>query len=180
MKIYTKTGDQGETSLYGGRRVGKDDIRIEAYGTVDELNAQIGVVRTLSLPPGAGELLERLQHELFVLGADLATPPEGTPSKVRRIAQEDVARLEQDIDRLDAGLPELRTFILPSGSPAGAALHVARTVCRRAERRTVRLVRESSLERLPVIYLNRLADLLFVLARHVNHALGSPETPWKG
>ena len=178
-KIYTKTGDQGETSLYGGRRVGKDDLRIEAYGTVDELNAQLGVVRTLPLPPGAGELLERIQHELFVLGADLATPPEKTSAKVRRIAEEDVVRLEQDIDRLDAGLPELRSFILPSGSPAGAALHVARTVCRRAERRTVRLVRETSLDRLPVIYLNRLADLLFVLARHVNHALGSPETPWK-
>lgn len=179
MKIYTKTGDQGETSLYGGRRVGKDDARIEAYGTVDELNAQLGVVRTLPLPPGTGELLERLQHELFVLGADLATPPEKTSAKVRRIAPEDVARLEVDIDRLDAGLSELRTFILPSGSPAGAALHVARTVCRRTERRTVRLVREGSLDRLPVVYLNRLADLLFVLARHVNHALGSPETPWK-
>lgn len=179
MKIYTKTGDQGETSLYGGRRVGKDDVRIEAYGTVDELNAQLGVVRSLPLPQGTDELLERLQNELFVLGADLATPADQRSGKVRRIVAEDVARLEQDIDRLEIGLPELRSFILPSGSPAGSALHVARTVCRRAERRTVRLVREASLDRLPVIYLNRLADLLFVLARRVNHDLGSPETPWK-
>ncbi|MCU0452922.1 MAG: cob(I)yrinic acid a,c-diamide adenosyltransferase [Bacteroidetes bacterium] len=179
MKIYTKTGDLGATSLYGGRRVDKDDARIEAYGTVDELNAQLGVVRALPLPQGTEELLERLQHELFVLGADLATPPEKSTAKVRRVVPDDVARLEHDIDRLDAGLPELRAFILPSGTPTGSALHVARTVCRRAERLTVRLVREESLDRLPIIYLNRLADLLFVLARHVNHALGSPETPWK-
>ncbi len=179
MKIYTKTGDMGETSLYGGRRVEKDAVRIEAYGTVDELNAHLGVVRTLALPPGVNELLERIQNELFVLGADLATPPGTTSSNVRRIDTAAVQRLEQDIDRLDVTLPELRTFILPSGSPAGAALHVARTICRRAERRTVHLIREESLDRLPVIYLNRLADLLFVLARHVNHALGSPETPWK-
>jgi cob(I)alamin adenosyltransferase len=178
MKIYTKTGDLGETSLYGGRRVAKDAVRIEAYGTVDELNAHLGVVRTLPLPPDANALIERLQHELFALGADLATPPDKASANVRRISSDDALRLEQDIDRLDAGLPELHSFILPSGSPAGAALHVARTVCRRAERCTVRLVREESLDRAPVIYLNRLADLLFVLARHVNHALGMTETPW--
>ena len=179
MKIYTKTGDMGETSLHGGRRVEKDAVRIEAYGTVDELNAHLGVVRTLVLPPDIDEVLERIQNELFVLGADLATPPGTTSSNVRRIDTAAVQRLEQDIDKLDATLPELRTFILPSGSPAGAALHVARTICRRAERRTVRLIREESLDRLPVVFLNRLADLLFVLARHVNHVLGSPETPWK-
>ncbi len=179
MKIYTKTGDQGETSLYGGRRVAKDDVRIEAYGTVDELNAQLGVVRSMPLPPGTDALLERVQHELFVLGADLATPADTNAAKVKRIATEDVQRLERDIDRLDADLPELRSFILPSGAPAGASLHVARTICRRAERRTVRLLHEAPADRLPVIYLNRLADLLFVLARHVNHALGVPETPWK-
>jgi cob(I)alamin adenosyltransferase len=179
MKIYTKTGDRGETSLYGGRRVEKDDVRIEAYGTVDELNAQLGVVRSLPLPQGIETLLERLQNELFVLGADLATPPDKGAGTIRRIVDEDIARLEQDIDRLDAGLPELRSFILPSGSPAGAALHVARTVCRRAERCTVRLVREESLDRLPVVYLNRLADLLFVLARRVSHDLGVSETAWR-
>lgn len=179
MKIYTKTGDEGETSLFGGQRVPKDALRIEAYGTVDELNAQLGVARSLPLPPGVNDLLERLQHQLFQLGADLATPPEKVLPKVRRIGQEEIGRLEEEIDRFDAGLPELRSFVLPSGAPAGAALHVARTVCRRAERCTVRLVREESLDRFPIVYLNRLADLLFVLARHVNIALGSPETPWK-
>ncbi|MEK6650800.1 MAG: cob(I)yrinic acid a,c-diamide adenosyltransferase [Bacteroidota bacterium] len=179
MKIYTKTGDAGQTSLYGGTRVEKDARRIEAYGTVDELNAHLGVVRTLPLPPEIAPLLERIQNELFILGADLATPPGNAPDRVRRVGESEIRRLEQDIDRLDEGLPTLSSFILPSGVPAGAQLHVARTVCRRAERRVVRLVRDESLDLAPVVYLNRLADLLFVLARHVNHALGAPETPWR-
>jgi cob(I)alamin adenosyltransferase len=179
MKIYTKTGDKGETSLYGGRRVVKDALRIEAYGTVDELNSHLGVVRTRSLPPEVGPLLERLQQELFVLGADLATPPGTTAKHVRRLDDADVLRLDEDIDRLDADLPALSAFILPSGAPAGAELHVARTVCRRAERLVTRLVREDSLDPAPLVYLNRLADLLFVVARYVNHRLGSTETTWR-
>ncbi len=179
MKIYTKTGDAGQTSLYGGKRVEKDALRIEAYGTVDELNAQMGVVRSLPLPPDIEPLLERIQHELFLLGADLATPPGAGGKDVRRVGEEEVRRLETDIDRLDAELPELKAFILPSGSLAGAQLHVARTVCRRAERCIVRLVREESLDKNVVVYVNRLADLLFVVARCVNHSLGAPETPWR-
>lgn len=179
MKIYTKTGDEGQTSLYGGARLPKDSLRIEAYGTVDELNAHLGVVRTLPLPPDVPPLLERIQSELFVLGADLATPPGVSADRVRRVGDAEIGRLEQDIDQFDAGLPALSSFILPSGAPAGAQLHVARTVCRRAERRVVRLVREESLDLSPVVYLNRLADLLFVLARHVNRALAAPETPWR-
>ena len=180
MKIYTKTGDAGQTSLYGGRRVDKDALRIEAYGTIDELNAHVGVARSLPLPPDIGLLLERLQRELFVLGADLATPPNTKAQNVRRVDATDIRRLEADIDRLDATLPALTMFILPSGSPAGVQLHVARTVCRRAERLVVRLVREESLETVPLVYLNRLADLLFVLARFVNHSLAAPESSWQG
>lgn len=179
MKIYTRTGDAGQTSLYGGQRVEKDALRIEAYGTVDELNAQMGVVRSLPLPPDVEPLLERIQHELFLLGADLATPPNSGAKDVRRVGEEEVRRLEADIDRLDASLPQLQAFILPSGSLAGAQLHVARTVCRRAERYIIRLVREESLDKTVVMYVNRLADLLFVVARYVNQSLGAHENPWR-
>jgi len=178
VKIYTKTGDGGQTSLFGGKRTDKDALRIEAYGTVDELNAQLGAIRSLELTSEVGALIERLQHELFALGADLATPPTEDSDHVKRMGDAEIAGLEREIDLIEAVLPRLNAFILPGGTPAGAQLHVARTVCRRAERLVVRLIREESLSKSPAIYLNRLSDLLFVLARHVNQTARSPEKPW--
>ena len=184
MKIYTKTGDDGTTGLFGGGRVSKDAPRIEAYGDVDELNTHIGLARTIAeVPPDVDELLGRIQRELFVLGADLATPVEKERKnlEIPRVTSESVACLEEDIDRFEAELPPLRSFILPGGGPAGAALHVARTVCRRSERRVVSLrEREPEVSEDTLRYLNRLSDLLFVLARVVNHRSGLPEEEWHG
>jgi cob(I)alamin adenosyltransferase len=180
VKIYTKTGDEGETSLFGGKRVAKSSLRIEAYGTVDELNSHLGLARALVLPKEIDEELLRLQTELFTLGADLATPLSETTSHIARIDETNVARLERVIDRLDEQMPPLKNFILPSGTPIAAQLHIARTVCRRAERAVDALGREEPLGALPLMYLNRLADLLFVLARYVNHCAGVSETPWIG
>ena len=182
MKIYTRTGDDGTTGLFGGQRVGKDAPRVEAYGTVDETNALIGVVRAL-LPADdpLQERLEAVQASLFVVGADLATPEiEGkrASSYVPRVSDEDVTLLEQWIDEVDAELEPMRTFILPSGVPAAAHLHLARTVCRRAERRVVTLSHVESVAGAARIYLNRLSDLLFVWARLVNARAGTSETPW--
>jgi cob(I)alamin adenosyltransferase len=178
MKIYTKKGDGGTTSLFGGERVDKDSLRIEAYGTVDELNSQLGVVRSLQPAKVLHEILEQLQNDLFVLGADLATPFTAQSKNVPRIEQRHVDVLERHIDRLDGQLSPLTTFILPGGSPIGAQLHVARAVCRRAERLTVRLSKEEAVNTLTVVYLNRLSDLLFVLARYANTIDGADETPW--
>lgn len=178
MKIYTRTGDGGETGLFGGARVKKDDPRVEAYGTLDELNAQLGLARALDLPAPLGPLVERLQSELFVLGAEVACAP-GATAKLRfeLLGSEAIRALETAIDEHEAALPPLTTFILPSGSPAGACLHVARTVCRRAERRCLAL---SDLRPGALIYLNRLSDLLFVLARRASHLAETKETPWTG
>ena len=180
VKIYTRTGDDGETGLFGGGRVAKDALRVEAYGAVDELNAAIGMARAAGLGGGIDGVAQRLQEELFVLGADLATPAHGRAREesVVRISAAQVERLEGDIDAADGGLPALDAFILPGGSPAGAALHLARTICRRAERRTVELSRSESVSERVVPYLNRLSDLLFVLARAANAADGRPETKW--
>lgn len=181
MKIYTRTGDRGTTALFGGDRVEKHHPRIEAYGTVDETNAFLGLARAhLGQEAGAetlGPLLDRIQADLFVLGADLATPAAARPS-VPRITAEYSAALEADIDRLEGDLTPLRQFILPGGSPAGAALHVARTVCRRAERLVVDLAGREEVNPEAVIYLNRLSDFLFVAARWVNAREGQAETPW--
>jgi cob(I)alamin adenosyltransferase len=182
MKIYTRTGDAGTTGLFGGQRVSKDSARVEAYGVVDEANAILGIVRAL-----LGEedpLQERLTHiqgELFVVGADLATPVvEGkkASSYVPRLAEEDVTRLEQWIDEAEAELEPMRSFILPSGTPAATHLHFARTVCRRAERKVVTLAGQEEVSPQLRAYLNRLSDLLFVWARLVNHRAGTGETPW--
>lgn len=187
MKIYTKTGDSGETSLFGGKRLSKDDLRIEAYGTVDELNSAIGITRAFIADRGqAGgrefELIDRIlkevQGQLFVLGADLATSPEVKSTALRRISPEDYAFLERSIDETDARLQELKSFILPGGSKEAAFLHHARTVCRRAERRVISLKKRDQTSEETVIYLNRLSDLLFVLARYANKAAGDTETPW--
>ena len=181
IKIYTKTGDRGETGLFGGERVSKDSPRVEAYGTVDELNACLGIV-CAQLPQGeVVECLRRVQSELFDVGADLATPFAVTTStkQVPRIREEQTTRLERWIDRYEEELPPLTRFILPSGSQAGATLHFARTVCRRGERCVVRLCQTEEVNPEIVRYLNRMSDLLFVLARVVNHRAGMPETTWE-
>ncbi len=181
IKIYTKTGDRGETGLFGGERVPKDSARVEAYGTVDELNACLGVV-CAQVPEGdVADCLRRIQSELFDLGADLATPlaVTTTTKQVPRTREEQTTQLEQWIDRYEEELPPLTRFILPSGSQAGAILHFARTVCRRAERRVVRLRQTEEVNAEIVRYLNRLSDLLFVLARVVNHRAGMPEMTWE-
>jgi cob(I)alamin adenosyltransferase len=178
VKLYTRTGDAGETSLFDGTRVRKNDGRVDAYGEVDELNAWLGLARASRLDADLDAELVRLQRDLFALGARLADPADKIADRVTKTAlgDDEVARLEQVIDGLDADLPPLRRFILAGGSPAGAALHVARTVCRRAERRMVAL--QPPIDPVLVRYVNRLSDLLFVLARAVNHRAGAAETEW--
>ena len=182
MKIYTRTGDTGTTALFGGDRVGKNHPRIEAYGTVDETNAYLGLAQSLlEDQPGAlrlEPLLARLQDDLFILGADLATPSESR-AVVPRIDQAHITRLEEAIDAFEADLPPLKHFILPGGTPVAGVLHVARTVCRRAERLTVAASAEEAISLAAAIYLNRLSDLLFVLARWVNRQAGIEEAAWK-
>ena len=178
MKIYTRTGDAGETSLFDGTRVKKHDGRVDAYGEVDETNAWIGLARASRLDADLDADLVRIQRDLFALGAQLADPADKIAARVTKatIGDADVARLEGVIDRLETGLPPLRRFILAGGTPSGAALHVARTVCRRAERRMVAL--QPPVDPVLLRYVNRLSDLLFVLARAVNHRAGVPETEW--
>jgi cob(I)alamin adenosyltransferase len=178
VKIYTRTGDTGDTSLFGGTRVRKSDGRVDAYGEVDELNAWLGLVRASRLDAEFDAELVQIQRDLFALGAQLADPSDTVASRAAKasLGDADVARLERTIDRLEAGLPPLRRFILAGGSPAGAALHVARTVCRRAERRIVAL--QPPADPMLVRYVNRLSDLLFVLARAVNQRADAAETEW--
>lgn len=177
-RMYTRTGDAGETGLFSGERVAKDSLRVEAYGTVDELSCWVGYVRSLIESGEINSILERIQQDLFLVGAELATrQKKSRPQKVR-VTHDMVERLEQEADRLDAGLPPLSTFIVPNGTCAGAALHVARAIARRAERRTITLAREEKLNPLLVSYLNRLSSLLFVLARIVNKRAGSDEKRW--
>jgi cob(I)alamin adenosyltransferase len=181
MKIYTKTGDQGSTGLFGGGRVGKDHPRVEAYGDVDELNAALGMARAIELMPRIDEVVVRLQRDLFSIGALLATPDLAKMHEQLAKAQIDAARiaeLEGAIDDCERELEPLRSFILPGGTPKSAALHVARTVCRRAERRVITLQREIEIPQLVVIYLNRLSDLLFMLARLANRRAGAGEVTW--
>ncbi len=179
MKIYTKTGDDGMTGLLGSRRVRKDDVRIEAYGTVDELNAVLGLARAGGLDAAADELVAQLQSELFVIGSALADPSPGGPFH-NAVTDDHVARLEAAIDLLEAELKPLVQFILPGGAVAAAQIHVARTVCRRAERSVVRLGHDEDVPKLLIVYLNRLSDLLFVLARAINHRGAIADTLWKG
>ncbi len=182
MKIYTRTGDEGETALFGGGRVGKDHIRVEAYGAVDELNAALGWSGTQLSDALLRGRLEIVQHDLFTLGSDLATPPardgrvrpETPPLPIERIAL-----MEAWMDESDIELPELRAFVLPGGSPAAAALHVARTVCRRAERAVVRLATVDHVTDGVVSYLNRLSDLLFTFARVENLRSDRGDVEWK-
>ena len=181
MKIYTKTGDEGSTGLFGGGRVGKDHPRVEAYGDVDELNAALGMARAIELMPRIDEVLVRLQRDLFSIGALLATPDLAKMHEQLAKAQIDagrIAELEGAIDDCERELEPLRAFILPGGTPKSAALHVARTVCRRAERRVITLQREIEIPQLVVIYLNRLSDLLVMLARLANRRAGAGEVTW--
>ncbi|HEX6724809.1 MAG TPA: cob(I)yrinic acid a,c-diamide adenosyltransferase [Gaiella sp.] len=176
-KIYTRGGDAGETSLGDGTRVSKLDGRIEAFGTVDELNAALGVLLAGDVPDALRQVLARVQNELFDLGADLSVPA-GVEGRLR-VEQSMIDRLEEDCDGLNADLPELRSFVLPGGTEAAARLHVARTICRRAERDALRAARDQDLGPLVVVYLNRLSDLLFILARAANALAGVAEPLWK-
>ena len=179
MKIYTKTGDSGETSLFDNTRVSKADPRVDAYGEVDELNACLGAARASGVGEDIATALESIQKDLFALGARLADPSSRIATRVVRatVTAHDVERLEQTIDRLELEVPSLRRFILPGGAMGGALLHLARTVCRRAERRVIALGPEA-IEPLLIVYLNRLSDLLFVMARVVNYRAGMPEVEW--
>lgn len=179
MKIYTKTGDAGDTSLFDGTRVRKTDLRVVAYGDVDEVQATLGVVRAAGLPADLNEMCVTIQRDLFALGARLADPSHKIAPRVEKIVIDEasIARLEGWIDQLDTEVPPLRHFILSDGCPAGAALHLARTVCRRAERSAL-LLGPDAVEQVVIAYLNRLSDLLFTMARAANHRAGSPETPW--
>lgn len=181
LKIYTKTGDGGDTGLFGGGRVPKDDPRVSAYGDVDELNAVIGQARSVEMMPRIDEVLAPVQRDLFAIGALLATPD---LEKMReqlekaRITDARIAQLERAIDDGETELEPLKSFILPGGTPKAAALHVARTVCRRAERAVIHLQREATIPPIVIVYLNRLSDLLFVLARVANKRAGAGEVTW--
>jgi cob(I)alamin adenosyltransferase len=179
MKIYTKTGDKGLTSLIGGTRVPKSSLRIECYGTVDELNAHIGLVRDQEVNAARRSLLKEIQDRLFTIGSALAADPEKSKMKLPDLHAADVTLLEDEMDRLNLELPELRAFILPGGHPAVSHAHVARCVCRRAERLVIHLGEESFVAELVMIYLNRLSDFLFVLSRAMAHELGVEEVTWQ-
>ena len=178
MKIYTKEGDAGKTGLYGGQRVWKNAQRVETYGTVDECNAALGLVLAGITDPEITDVLVRIQGELFEVGADLATPL-ARGETVPRVQTSETERLEAEIDRFEVELEPLRHFILPGGSVAGANLHLARSICRRAERHLVTLIQSEEINPEVGRYLNRLSDHLFVLARLVNHRSGVPETKWE-
>jgi cob(I)alamin adenosyltransferase len=180
MKIYTKTGDAGTTGLFGGPRVSKDDVRICGYGSVDELNAVLGIARSTPLPEALDAMLDQVQHQLFSIGAELATP-DPDEHQLKWDGEPHVAQLETWIDAMECELPPLRSFILPGGSPQAAHLHLARTVCRRAEREIVRLSHDPRVSDVShiIIYLNRLSDMLFVMARRANRFQNVADVPWE-
>jgi len=180
-RIYTKTGDRGETHLAGGQRVAKDSLRIECYGTVDELNAFVGMAcfSAEELIPELAAILRRVQHELFNLGSILATRPKDAHPKQARITGAEIDQLEKEIDRMNADLTPLRSFVLPGGTRLNTELHACRTICRRAERVAVSLAREEETPPEAVQYLNRLSDAFFVWSRWANHKLGVPEVLWE-
>lgn len=179
MKIYTKTGDEGTTALFGGKRVSKADLRIDTYGTVDELNSYIGLVRDQPVNQNRKAILIEVQDRLFTIGSILATEPGNTKVKIPALAPSDITQLEQEIDAMDTQLPPMKFFVLPGGHPSVSFGHVARTVCRRAERLTIALDQHEKVDPLVIQYLNRLSDYLFVLCRSMAHELQIEETPWK-
>lgn len=178
MKIYTKHGNAGETSVIGGKRLAKDDARIEACGQIDELSSVIGIVIAFSDDPELKETLSRMQRALFVVGADLATPA-GEKIAIPRLSPGKVSEIETLIDKIDADLPKIESFVLPGGSKTASLMHLARTICRKAERRVVALNRHEKVNEAIPIYLNRLSDLLFVLARSINYKKKIMETLWR-
>jgi len=178
MKIYTKTGDKGKTSLLGGSRVAKYHLRIEAYGTVDELNSHIGVLRSCDIDSETRQVLISIQSLLFTAGAQLASEPGKSKIKIPKLKDESVIFLENQIDKMEEDLPPMRNFVLPGGNPAVAAAHVARCVCRRAERIVLHLKDESDVSEPIPVFLNRLSDFLFVLSRKLSKDLGAEEIPW--
>ena len=180
-RIYTRTGDTGDTALFGGGRVPKDDARVDAYGDVDELNATLGLARSIEMMPRIDEVLAPVQRDLFAIGALLATPDHAKMQQQltkARIDEGRIVQLERAIDEGESELEPLTAFILPGGTPKSAALHVARTVCRRAERRVVHVARDIPIPPMVIVYLNRLSDLLFVLARVANRRAGAGEVTW--
>ncbi len=179
MKIYTKTGDEGITSLFGGTRVSKADLRIDTYGTIDELNSYIGLVRDQEVNQKRKEVLVEIQDRLFTIGSILATEPGNSRVKIPSLQEQDVLFLEQEMDKMDAELPPMRFFVLPGGHSSVSFGHVARTVCRRAERLTIGLNGHEVVEPLVIKYLNRLSDYLFVLCRMMAQELKVDEVPWK-
>lgn len=181
-KIYTRTGDKGETGLVGGKRVSKDSPRVEAYGDVDELNSFIGWCVTLAAKNGREKVREKLsliQNELFDIGSELATPPGSEFQEMLKASSEQIKRLEESIDEVMVGIPELRSFVLPGGTELNSALHIARTVCRRAERRLITLAKSEEVSTEVLIYFNRLSDLLFAMSRYESHEAGVAEYLWK-
>jgi cob(I)alamin adenosyltransferase len=180
LKIYTKIGDKGTTSLIGGTKVLKSDLRIEAYGTLDELNSYVGLCHDLLTDKSCKKILQEVQDRLFTIGSSLACDPEKEPKmRIPDLKEEDVVFLEKEIDRMNESLPEMKNFILPGGHSTVSHLHVARCVCRRAERCCVRLQENEKEDSIIIKYLNRLSDYIFVLARYTSHLLKSEEIPWK-
>ena len=179
MKIYTKTGDKGTTALLGGTRVPKSHERIEAYGTVDELNSYLGLVADQEINTGRKETLREIQDRLFTIGSSLASDPEKSKVKIPDLLESDVTMLEEQIDGMNNELPEMRSFILPGGHPAVSTCHIARCVCRRAERLAINLSQNEFVAELVIKYLNRLSDYLFVLARKMAQDLNADEIPWR-
>ncbi len=180
MKIYTKTGDDGTTGLLGGSRRSKSSVRIDSYGTVDELNSMLGVIRNVCSDPVITSILVTVQNQLFIVGADLAAPLDQPADTALRVEKSMIDQAERHIDELDQDLPALKNFILPHGSTASSMLHLARAVCRRAERLTVSLSIEEPVNPAVIVYINRLSDLLFVMARAVNRKEGLEDTVWAG
>jgi cob(I)alamin adenosyltransferase len=179
MKIYTKTGDEGKTSLLGGSRVAKYHLRIESYGTVDELNTAVGMLRSMELTSGMSEVLIEIQNKLFIIGSQLASEPGEPKFKIPKLSAKDTVYLETKIDEMEEDLPPMRNFVLPGGHPSVAQAHVARCICRRAERIVLHLKDESDVPAEIPVYLNRLSDFFFVLSRKLAKDLGAEEIPWK-
>jgi cob(I)alamin adenosyltransferase len=179
FKVYTKTGDKGQTSLIGGARIPKFDIRIEAYGTVDELNSYVGLIRDQAIDEHAREILIEVQDRLFTIGSLLAADPVKNKMTLPQVSESDIKLLEEEMDSMDKTLPEMKSFVLPGGHTTVSFCHIARCVCRRAERCVLKLNEQEPLNELIYKYLNRLSDYLFVLSRKLTMDLNAPETPWK-
>ena len=179
MKIYTKTGDKGDTALFGGKRISKGELRIESYGTVDELNSYVGLLRDQEVNKKRKEILVEIQDRLFTIGSILATEPGNTKVKIPALSENDITYLEQQIDSMESELEPMKSFVLPGGHPSVSFGHITRTVCRRAERITIRLSQTEKVDPMVITYLNRLSDYFFMLCRKMTKELNAEETPWQ-